>query len=101
MIQVAKHFAFGIVALLCLLALYIDISRTWQGGLMGLLFMNIPLYMLPTSIAGYRAHQKYGGRRHTKRASRLDWSRMGGRARVELRKTSQQALSPTVLNNHK
>ena len=35
---------------------------------------------------------KYRGRRHTKRASRLDWSRMGGRARVELRKTSQQAF---------
>jgi hypothetical protein len=60
MVQVAKHFAFGIVALLCLLALYIDISRSWQGGLMGPLFMNIPLYMLPTSIAGYRAHQNTG-----------------------------------------
>jgi len=27
---------------------------------MGLLFMNIPLCMLPTSIAGYRAHQNTG-----------------------------------------
>ena len=31
---------------------------------------------------------KYRGRRHTKRA------RIGGRARVELRKTSQQAFPP-------
>ncbi|MGB6285169.1 MAG: superinfection immunity protein [Xanthobacteraceae bacterium] len=56
MVQLAKHFGFGIVALLCLFALYIDISRSWQGGLAGLLFINIPLYMLPTIIAGYRIH---------------------------------------------
>ncbi len=56
MVQVAKHFAFGIVALLCLLALYVDISRSWPDGLTGLLFINIPLYMLPTIIAGYRVH---------------------------------------------
>jgi hypothetical protein len=56
MVQLAKYFGFGIVALLCLFALYIDISRSWQGGLAGLLFINIPLYMLPTIIAGYRIH---------------------------------------------
>jgi Superinfection immunity protein len=56
MVQLAKHVAFGIVALLCLLTLYIDISRSWPDGLTGLLFINIPLYMLPTIIAGYRVH---------------------------------------------
>jgi T4 superinfection immunity protein len=56
MVQHAKHVAFGIVALLCLLTLYIDISRSWPDGLTGLLFINIPLYMLPTIIAGYRVH---------------------------------------------
>ena len=44
MVQLAKHVAFGIVALLCLLTLYIDISRSWPDGLTGLLFINIPLY---------------------------------------------------------
>lgn len=57
MVQFAKHLGFGIVALSCLLALYIDISRSWQGGLTSLLFINIPLYMLPTFIAGYRKHR--------------------------------------------
>jgi hypothetical protein len=56
MAQLAKHFGIGIVALLCLWALYVDISRSWQGGI-GFLFINIPLYMLPTIIAGYRVHQ--------------------------------------------
>jgi hypothetical protein len=56
MVELAKFFGFGIVALLCLCVLYIDISRSWQGGLTGLLFINIPLYMLPTIIAGYRVH---------------------------------------------
>ena len=56
MVQLAKHFGLGIVTLLCLFALYIDISSSWQGGLAGLLFINIPLYMLPTIIAGYRIH---------------------------------------------
>jgi hypothetical protein len=93
MVQLAKHVAFGIVALLCLLTLYIDISRSWPDGLTGLLFINIPLYMLPTIIAGYRVHPEYSGRRDAKLASWLDRSRMGGRARVELRKTS-----PTVGN---
>ena len=57
MVQLAKHFGFGVVALLCLLALYIDVSRSWRGGLTGFLFVNIPLYMLPTFIAGYRSHE--------------------------------------------
>ena len=57
MVQLAKHFAFGIAALLCLWALYVDISRSWPDGLTGLLFINIPLYMLPTIIAGYRIHR--------------------------------------------
>lgn len=57
MAQFAKHVGFGIVALLCLSALYIDISRSWQGDLIGLLFINIPLYMLPAFIAGYRSHR--------------------------------------------
>ena len=56
MFQLAKHVGFGIVALLCVLALYIDISRSWPDGLTGLLFINIPLYKLPTIIAGYRVH---------------------------------------------
>ncbi len=60
MVQLTKYFGFGIVALLCLLALYIDISRSWQGGLTGLLFINIPLYMLPAFIAGYRSHRNTG-----------------------------------------
>lgn len=60
MAQLAKHFGFGILALLCLLALYIDISRSWQGGLTGLLVINIPLYLLPTLIAGYRSHRNTG-----------------------------------------
>jgi hypothetical protein len=49
--------------------------------------------MLPTIIAGYRVHPEYSGRRDAKLASWLDRSRMAGRARVELRKTS-----PTVGN---
>jgi Superinfection immunity protein len=56
MVELAKFFGYGIVALLCLFVLYIDISRSWQGGLAGLLFINIPLYMLPTIVAGYRVH---------------------------------------------
>jgi len=56
MVQLAKLFGFGIVALLCLFALYIDISRSWQGGLAVLLFINIPLYMLATIIAGCRIY---------------------------------------------
>ncbi len=57
MVELAKQFVFGIVALLCVFVLYIDFSRSWQGGLPGLLFINIPLYMLPTLIAGYRSHR--------------------------------------------
>jgi hypothetical protein len=57
MVQLAKHLGFGTIALLCLLALYIDISRSWLDGLTGLLFINIPVYMLPTIIAGYRSHR--------------------------------------------
>ena len=60
MFQLAKHVGFGRVALLCVLALYIDISRSWPGGLTGLLLINIPLYMLPTIIAGYRVHPNTG-----------------------------------------
>lgn len=61
MIELAKSFGFGIVALLYLSVLYIDISRSWQGGLAGFLFINIPLYMLPTIIAGYRVHPNTAG----------------------------------------
>jgi hypothetical protein len=57
MVQLAKHFGFGIVALLCLFALHADISRSRPGGLAGLLFVNIPLYLLPTVIASYRIHR--------------------------------------------
>jgi len=57
MAQLAKHFGFGILALLVLGALYVDLSGSWQGGLIGLLFINIPIYMLPTIIAGYRDHR--------------------------------------------
>ena len=91
MVQLAKHVAFGIVALLCLLTLYIDISRSWPDGLTGLLFINIPLYMLPTIIAGYRVHP------NTAAVAMLNlllgWTGLGWVARVELRKTS-----PTVGN---
>jgi hypothetical protein len=41
MVQLAKHFGFGIVAPLCLFALYIDISRSWQGGLAGSKFQEL------------------------------------------------------------
>jgi hypothetical protein len=94
MAQLAKHFGFGIVVLSCLWALYVDVSRSWQGGANGR-----PIHEHPTLHAAGKHRwlprpSKYGGRRHTKRASRLDWSWMGGRARVELRKTSQQAFPP-------
>ena len=56
MAEIARFSAFGLLALLCLLGIYIDLSGLWQGSLMGLLVVNIPIYMLPTIIAGYRDH---------------------------------------------
>lgn len=56
MAEVARLSALGLLALLCLLSIYIDLSWSWQGGLIGLLVINIPIYMLPTIIAGYRDH---------------------------------------------
>ncbi len=56
MAEVARFSTFGLLALLCLLGIYIDLSGSLQGSLLGLLLVNIPIYMLPTIIAGYRDH---------------------------------------------
>lgn len=55
MAEVARLSAIGLLALLCLLGIYVDLGA-WQGGLIGLLVINIPIYMLPTIIACYRGH---------------------------------------------
>ena len=54
--EVVRLSAFGVLALLCLLGIYIDLLGPWQVGLIGLLVINIPIYMLPTIIACYRGH---------------------------------------------
>ncbi len=56
MATAARISALGLLALLRVLSIYIDLSGSWQGSLIGLLVINLPIYMLPTIIAGYRDH---------------------------------------------